>query len=113
MKKIIYTLIPLFLSLPALAYEEIELEVAHGGQHEECFFIDKNTTVTYQYETSSPLDFNFHFHDDNGMTFLTELEASHSHSASIKELKSKQVYCLMWINTSKTSADLSYEFTIE
>ncbi len=113
MKNIINILIPLILSLPAMAFEEIELEVEHGGQHEECFFIDKKTTVVYQYKTNAPLDFNFHFHDDNGMTFLTELEASNSHSASIKDLKSKQVYCLMWINTSNTSADLSYEFTIE
>lgn len=109
----IITLALLALPLTTFAFEEIEIDVDTGGQHEECFYIDNEKTLNYVYQSSAPLDFNFHFHDDKGMNFLVELPGSTENKETINSLQSKQVYCLMWVNSSDKPASLSYEFTME
>jgi len=107
--------IPLILlcSFNTLAFEEIEVEVSVGSQHEECFYVGEENSLTYQYQTNSPLDFNFHYHDDNGMNFLVELENSSENNKTVEPLQNKQVYCLMWVNSLDKAATLTYQFTME
>lgn len=106
-------ILTLLISLNSLAFEQIDANVPANEQHEECFYLDTETVINYQYNTSSPLDFNLHYHDDNGMTFLVELPNSSASNKSVKQLSNKQVYCLMWVNSTSTTAELSYEFTLE
>jgi len=106
---VLVSLIP----INSLAFEQIEVNVSAGGQHEECFYVDNGISITYQYKTSSPLDFNLHYHDDNGMNYLVELPKSSSNSNSVEQLVQKQVYCLMWINPESNKAELNYEFKIK
>ncbi len=107
--------IPLVMLFPlnALADEEIEVDILVGSQHEECFYVGNESSLTYQYQTNSPLDFNFHYHDDNGMNFLVELNKSTENTKTVKPLQNKQVYCLMWVNSLDSPAKLTYLFTME
>lgn len=106
-------ILSLSLSFSSLALEQIDITVPVDAQHEECFFLDQESVITYQYKTTIPLDFNLHYHDDNGMNYLIELPMSSVNKKSVKQLTSKQVYCLMWVNSSTHEAELTYEFTVE
>lgn len=110
---IIITLALLIFPLTIFASEEIEVDIETGGQHEECFYIENEKTLNYVYQSNAPLNFNFHFHDDKGMNFLVELPSSIENKDTINSLQSKQVYCLMWVNSSEKPASLRYEFTME
>ena len=101
------------ISLMVFADEEIEVDVASNDQHEECFYLENETSLSYQYKTSLPLDFNVHFHDDKGMNFLVERVKSTAHESKMEQLTNKQVYCLMWVNNGSKPAILSYQFNTE
>lgn len=103
----------LLLSSNLLANDQIEVTIGANDQHEECFFINVESKISYQFQSSSSLDFNVHFHDDNGMNYLVELPKSKGDKRLLSKLKNKQVYCLMWVNSSETNTELSYQFTLD
>ena len=103
----------LLFAFNTFASDKIEVEIPKGSQHEECFYINNKIALEYEYSTNSPLDFNFHYHDDNGMNFLVKLAKSSENKKTIKPLKNKQVYCLMWVNSEDKPATLTYHFTME
>ncbi|GAA5141492.1 hypothetical protein [Thalassotalea piscium] len=107
------TLLALLVSLNTPAFEQINVDVPADSPHEECFFLDTETVINYRYKSSEPLDFNLHYHDDNGMTYLVDLPKSSSSENLVKDLINKQVYCLMWFNSTTKNAELNYEFSLE
>ena len=115
MKNIIFSLVICyaFCSLNISAFEQVDVTIEKNSQHEECFFVNQQSSLSYQYKSSAAIDFNFHFHDDNGMNFIIELTQSTESKDTIKQLHNKQVYCLMWVNESMKPAELSYEFSMK
>ena len=80
--------------------------VAAGKFVEVCGKLPAGLKVNWEYEASTPLDFNVHYHVGKEVLFPAKLEAV----ASAKDVLAttlEQDYCWMWTNKSAVAAKLS------
>jgi hypothetical protein len=68
--------------------------------------------LTYSYEASVPLSFNIHYHDNGEVVYPVKKDDSSADSGSMRAEK-KHHYCLMWTNTHKDLAKITYSYRVE
>ena len=80
-------------------------QIAPGKFVEFCDKLPKDSTVTWQFKASAPLNFNVHFHQGKAVTFAEKQD-------SVSELQGTLVaprdedYCWMWTNKGDAASNV-------
>ena len=78
--------------------------IAAGTFVEVCGKLPAGLAVRWDFEASTPVDFNVHYHEGKDVVFPAELSAVASAKGTLNT-KIEQDYCWMWSN--KTEASVS------
>ena len=68
--------------------------------------------LVYSFKSSSDMKFNLHYHVGKEVVFPIKKDKISEHKGNFKPT-SKQDYCLMWSNNSKSEATVAYEFEVK
>ncbi|MBV1883255.1 MAG: hypothetical protein KUG82_16570 [Pseudomonadales bacterium] len=93
------------------AFDElIEIEVPPKKSHEECLNLLTTSNLHYDFNASSPINFNIHYHQ-NGKTIypVKEYGVTKNSHASYKPTASI-TYCMMWVNIENKAVTVNYYF---
>ena len=93
------------------AYDDlIEIEVPPKNSHEECLQLLTTSNLRYDFNASSPINFNIHYHQ-NGKTIypVKEYGVTKNSQASYKPTASI-TYCMMWVNIGNKAITVNYHF---
>jgi len=84
---------------PEPSPRSLALSIQAGKIAEECFTIGAGERIDYQFEASTPVDFNFHTH--RGKEIVTPVDIKKTRSqAGIFASPRAEDYCMMWSNES-------------
>jgi hypothetical protein len=73
---------------------------------EVCGKLRANERITWDFEVSTPVDFNVHYHEGKEVVFPAKL-ASVTTAHDTLDTKIQQDYCWMWSNASDATAKFS------
>ncbi len=85
---------------------ERKLNVAPGKFVEVCGKLPAGLKVRWEFEGSTPLDFNVHYHVAKEVIFPSKLTATTTANDTLAT-KIEQSYCWMWSNKSPAEAALT------
>ena len=85
--------------------------LAPAELHEACFDIAPTTRLEYAFETSHAAQFNLHYHEGEDILFPLPEHLTQAEQSSFTP-ESKQVYCLMWTNTSSKTLELALSYQL-
>jgi hypothetical protein len=89
---------------------ERSVEVAPGRFAELCGKLPAGATVTWQFESAEPLDFNIHYHEGKAVHY-PERRSAAARGQGRLQAKIAQDYCWMWSNKSSRPAALKVQLT--
>lgn len=82
---------------------ERSVSVEAGKAVEVCAKLGSGTQVRWEFDASTPMDFNVHYHADKDVVFPSRLTAV-STAQDTLDAKSEQHYCWKWSNKSAAPA---------
>lgn len=80
--------------------------------HEICQDVSKDGSLSFNFVTTMPVDFNIHFHKDNNI-FYPVRRRDISSVSSIFTAEIAERYCLMWTNRGGDPVTLNYQYKIQ
>lgn len=89
----------------------ITKHVKAGMVEEDCLLVKKGEVITYQFTSSSPLNFNFHYHDKTKREIIYIVdpkEVTGDFAENAYQAGKTQLMCLMWKNKGTIESKLRY-----
>ena len=86
--------------------------VAPGKFAEVCGKLPVSSTVRWEFDASSPLDFNIHYHAGKDVVFPSKLSAVATANNTLRA-RVAQDYCWMWSNKSAEPVTLNVKLQRE
>lgn len=78
--------------------------------YEQCFKMQKNMTLQYQFEATKTIDFNIHYHVGERLYYPVETETVDK-KQGVMTASIDQIYCLMWVNNALEPVGLQFSYT--
>jgi hypothetical protein len=75
----------------------LRIEIQAGKIAEECFSLARGERVDYQFEATTPVDFNFHTHRGNEIVMPVNVHRTRA-QAGVFSSPAAEDYCMMWTN---------------
>ena len=75
----------------------LRIEIQAGKIAEECFSLARGERVDYQFEATTPVDFNFHTHRGNEIVTPVHVQRTRA-QAGVFSSPAAEDYCMMWTN---------------
>jgi len=75
----------------------LRLEIQAGKIAEECFSLAAGERVDYQFEATTPVDFNFHTHRGGEIVMPVNVQRTRA-QAGVFSSPAAEDYCMMWTN---------------
>ncbi len=82
-----------------------QANIQPGKFSEVCGKLKKGNLIRWQFDSTSPLEFNIHYHEGNNVIFPYKMSATKS-GVEVLLISLDQDYCWMWTNKSKEEVKL-------
>jgi hypothetical protein len=82
-----------------------QANIQPGKFSEVCGKLKKGNLIRWQFDSTSPLEFNIHYHEGNNVIFPYKKSATKS-GEEVLLISLDQDYCWMWTNKSKEEVKL-------
>lgn len=82
-----------------------QANIQPGKFSEVCGKLKKGNLIRWQFDSTSPLEFNIHYHEGNNVIFPYKMSATKS-GEEVLLISLDQDYCWMWTNKSKEEVKL-------
>ncbi len=82
-----------------------QANIQPGKFSEVCGKLKKGNLIRWQFDSTSPLEFNIHYHEGKNVIFPYKMSATKS-GVEVLLISLDQDYCWMWTNKSKEEVKL-------
>jgi hypothetical protein len=89
----------------------IDVVLAPGKVHEDCFALKPGQRVRYDFRQDRPGSFNLHYHQGNDVAYPLRSESVREQKGDFVAVVAQE-YCLMWTGGKGGATRLGYEFVV-
>jgi hypothetical protein len=89
----------------------VDVVLQPGKIHEDCFALEPQQRVQYNFNLDRPGDFNLHYHAGKQIRYPIRSESVSEQKGDFIALVAEE-YCLMWSGAKAGETRLGYEFVV-
>jgi hypothetical protein len=94
---------------PSPPARAITLEIRAGKFAEECFALASGERIEYQFQATTPVDFNLHTHRGGEIVTPVDVKRTRAQSGTYASPRAEE-YCMMWTNGGAVPMHVSGEW---